>query len=279
MTQHRARQRGGNETHKPLVDDGNCMTASDCAVCGGVVAEAKTAHARQTQESSSVEICKDCGTFQLEGFMNTEINFGKAVVLGDSYSTFEGVIPDNYGQCYGPHGRHGLTAADQTWWMLLLEQTGGELLFNSSYSGAAIAEITYDGRHDKNSSFPTRYLRDLDKLDFDTIFILGGTNDAWAGSPIGDVKFEGPYTDEDLDNTVTSFCYLLDCIRKTHPEARIVNIVNNAYLKPDMCRGMDIACAHYGADNIYLNAFSQDRNHPDVRGMEQIKDKILAYYK
>jgi hypothetical protein len=266
-------------THKAKFDDGNCMTADTCGACGELVAEAKAAHTFQSVEGSNAQTCVDCGTYKLEGFMNNEIKFGKAVVLGDSYSTFEGVIPDNYGQCYGPHGRHGLTSADQRWWMLLLNETGDELVFNSSYSGSAIAHITYDGVHNQNASFTARYLKDLDKRDFDTIFILGGTNDSWAGSPIGETKFGGTYTDEDLDSTVTAFCYLLDCIRKSHPDARIVNIVNNAYLKPDMCKGMDLACAHYGADNIYLYGFSQDANHPDVKGMVQLKDKILNYYK
>lgn len=210
--------------------------------------------------------------------MKKEIKFGKTVVLGDSYSTFEGVIPSNYPPCYGTFGRHGITSVDQTWWDILLAKTGDELLFNSSYSGSAIAEITYNGRYDNVSSFPARYKNDLDGLDYDTIFVLGGTNDAWALSPIGEPKCEGPYTADDLLCTVTSLCYLFSLIRKTHPDARIVNIVNNGYFKPEMIEGMERACEHFGADCIYLNDFSQDANHPDVKGMVQIVEKILAYY-
>ncbi len=209
-------------------------------------------------------------------FMDT-ITFGKTVVLGDSYSTFDGAIPLMYPPYYSKNGRNGLTSMGETWWGILLSEGRGELLLNSSYSGSAIAEITYYARHERETSFPTRYQKDLDGLDFDTVLIFGGTNDTWAGSPLGTVKTEAPYTKEDLLCTVSSFGYLLSLIRKAHPHARIVNLINDE-LDPRMVDGMEITCKHFGADNICLRGISKNAGHPDLEGMRQIATQIRAFY-
>ena len=44
-------------------------------------------------------------------------------ILGDSYSTFIGVIPSNYATFY-PNDRNDVTKVEQTWWSLYIKPKG-----------------------------------------------------------------------------------------------------------------------------------------------------------
>ena len=48
----------------------------------------------------------------------------KVSVLGDSYSTFIGVIPANYSSFY-PNDRNDVTEVEQTWWSLYTKAPHG----------------------------------------------------------------------------------------------------------------------------------------------------------
>ena len=47
----------------------------------------------------------------------------KVSVLGDSYSTFQGVIPAHYAPFY-PNDRNDCKAVEQTWWDLYIKAKG-----------------------------------------------------------------------------------------------------------------------------------------------------------
>ena len=62
-------------------------------------------------------------------------------VLGDSYSTFEGAIPEGNAIWYFKQNNPNQTdvnSVEQTWWTLLTKHQGWTLLMNNSYSGSTI---------------------------------------------------------------------------------------------------------------------------------------------
>ena len=114
-------------------------------------------------------------------------------ILGDSYSTFEGYLePDtNYVWYFDYRARTNtdVTKVTQTWWHQLISSKGWRLLKNNSCSGSTICNTGYRQEDVTRNSFLAR----MDNLGGapDIIYIFGGTNDAWANSPIGEYKYEG----------------------------------------------------------------------------------------
>lgn len=67
----------------------------------------------------------------------------------------------------------------------------------------------------------------MDKLGCpDIIFIFGATNDCWAGSPLGDYKYEG-WTKEDLYTFRPAMAYLLDHMIDRYPNVEIYFLLNS----------------------------------------------------
>ena len=210
------------------------------------------------------------------------INLGNIFILGDSYSTFKGCIPEGYDAWYSPEGRPetDVNAVEQTWWKQLLSQTKSDMLLNCSYSGTTVCNTGYDGEDCSYKSFIAR----LDKLvqigyfrenQVDTFFIFGGTNDSWAEAPVGELKY-AQWEKEELYSVLPAFCYLLHTA-KANVAARIVCIINTN-LKQPIADGFRTACEHYGIEWIALNDIDKMNGHPSIRGMEQIKQQILHYF-
>lgn len=61
-------------------------------------------------------------------------------VLGDSISTYEGITPEGWRVFYEGERieRAGMTSVRDTWWSLVIEHFGGQLLANSSWSGCVV---------------------------------------------------------------------------------------------------------------------------------------------
>ena len=155
---------------------------------------------------------------------------GNIVILGDSYSTFEGYIPDGYGPYYAPTGPayidkepefkisdNDVCDVKDTWWYSLAEENG-KLLLNSSWSGSTICNTGYDGADYSDRSFTTRVQNLIEEGFFnknkvDTIFIFGGTNDCAANAPLGEEIFSG-WKREDLYNVFPAFSFLIDLLIK-----------------------------------------------------------------
>ena len=109
----------------------------------------------------------------------------KVSILGDSYSTFKGIIPDGYATFY-PDANNDVKEVEQTWWSLYIEAKGYQLEKNDSWGGTTICGTGYFGMDSSRSAFTTR----VDLLgDPDIIFVFGGTNDAWANSPMGEYQY------------------------------------------------------------------------------------------
>ena len=66
-------------------------------------------------------------------------------ILGDSYSTFDGYIPEGNACWYftTPQGENDVVAVEQTWWHQFCREGGYELVLNESYSGATVCNTGY----------------------------------------------------------------------------------------------------------------------------------------
>ena len=159
-------------------------------------------------------------------------DLGNVFILGDSYSTFEGYIPEGYIHYYSRADREetDVNAVGQTWWKKLLDDTESNLILNCSYSGTTVCNTGYDGEDYSDKSFVAR----LDKLidggffkenNIDTFFIFGGTNDTWSGAPVGELMYDG-WSKADLYNALPAFCYMLSRV-KENVSARVVVILND----------------------------------------------------
>lgn len=202
-------------------------------------------------------------------------------IIGDSYSTYKGWIPPDYTSWYANEGNsetNNVATVRDTWWWQLSKETKLSLLMNCSYSGSTIANKGYDGNDSSATSFLTRIKRDLGEgrataTKPDVIFNFGGTNDEWAGTPLGQLKYSG-WTEADLNNVLPAFCYLIDYLITWNPNARIVNLVNTG-LSPALVQGMQAACDHYGIENIVLTDVRKDSGHPNKAGMISIKNQVV----
>lgn len=111
-------------------------------------------------------------------------------ILGDSYSTFQGYIPEDNLSWYSTSPDRSRTDVDdvtQTWWWQLISEGGYILGKNDSYSGATVCYTGYRGEDYSDRSFITR----LPRLGSpDILLIFGATNDSWARVPMGEFVYK-----------------------------------------------------------------------------------------
>ena len=193
----------------------------------------------------------------------------KVSILGDSYSTFQGHIPENYAPFY-PNDRNDVTEVGQMWWSLYIEAKGYVLEKNDSWGGTTICGTGYGRMDSSKTAFTAR----VDLLgDPDIIFIFGGTNDAWAGSPVGEYQYEG-WTKEDCKSFRPALACLLDTLQKKYPEAQIYSILNSE-LREDINESCREVCKHYGVQLIELYDIEKQNGHPSISGMKSICEQLL----
>lgn len=201
----------------------------------------------------------------------------KLIILGDSYSTFAGFLPEgNF--VYYPNKEFDVERMEDTWWGQLMERKNLRLLVNESSSGTTVSA---HGRpqHTEKDPFISRMKRSLSREGVngekaDLILICGGTNDSWIDNEIGQLQYDN-WSKEDLNRVMPAFCYLLDYVKTENPEAEIVGIVN-CDLKPEIMEGMIAACSHYGVTGVQLKHIHKKNGHPDKLGMTQICDQVEA---
>lgn len=193
----------------------------------------------------------------------------KVSIIGDSYSTFQGHIPEGYAPFY-PNDRNDVTEVEQMWWSLYIDAKGYQLEKNDSWGGTTICGTGYGGMDSSRSAFTSR----VDLLgDPDIIFIFGGTNDAWANSPIGDYKFSD-WTDEDCKSFRPALACLLDKLQKRYPEAEIYSILNSE-LREEINESSRTVCKRYGVQLIELHDIEKQNGHPSIKGMKSIFDQLM----
>lgn len=194
-------------------------------------------------------------------------------ILGDSYSTFYGYIAPDTNLCwYGVPGEkkeNDVTRVEDTWWYRFIGEHGYTLECNNSYSGSTVCNTGYKKADYSDRSFITR----MDNLgDPDILFIFGGTNDSWAGVPIGEYVYDNP-TPADLYAFRPAFCLLLDYVGKRYADADIYVIINSE-LSDEITRSMEEICRHNSITPIRLHDIDKQWGHPSVEGMKHISEQV-----
>lgn len=199
-------------------------------------------------------------------------------VLGDSYSTYEGFVTPSTNELWyyaeNPEAKTDVKNVRQTWWHQVIKENGWRLCVNNSYSGATISYTGYDGNDYSARSFNTR----MDNLGQpDVIFVFGATNDSWAGSPVGEYKYEG-ITYGDLYQFRPALARMLQWMTDRYVNTEIYFLLNDD-LRDEIDESVKTICAHYGVPVIELVSIDKLSGHPSVKGMRQIADQVNAFLK
>ena len=195
--------------------------------------------------------------------------------LGDSYTTFEGYIPEGNAVWYHCPPDTSLTdvsAVEQTWWHQVATGGGYELDTNESYSGATISYTGYDGQDFTDRSFITRLPRVGSP---DVLVILGGTNDSWAGAPVGEYKYEDFQT-EDLYCYRPALAKLLLDAKQLYPKTQLLFVMNSE-LREDITESSREICENLGVPFLQLTDIDKKSGHPSVEGMKSIAAQVQRY--
>ena len=192
----------------------------------------------------------------------------KVSILGDSYSTFQGIIPAEYSSFY-PNDRNDVVEVEQTWWSLYIKAKGYQLEKNDSWGGTTICGTGYGGMDSSRNNFIAR----VDSLgNPDIIFVFGGTNDAWARSPLGEYQYSD-WTKEDCKKLRPALACLLDKLQKRYPQAEIYSLLNSELQEPVNESFREI-CKHYNVQLIELHDIEKQNGHPSISGMRSICDQL-----
>ncbi len=193
----------------------------------------------------------------------------KVSILGDSYSTFIGIIPVNYSSFY-PNDRNDVTEIGQTWWSLYIQAKGYTLEKNDSWGGTTICGTGY-GRMDSSRN---NFIARVDSLgNPDLIFVFGGTNDAWANSPMGEYQYSD-WTKEDCKNFRPAVACLIDMLKQRYPNAEFCFILNSE-LNETVNESMREICNHYNVKLVELHDIEKQNGHPSINGMKSICEQLL----
>lgn len=235
-------------------------------------------------------------------------------VIGDSISTFRGIVPNGYG-CHYPTADGDLTSMSQTYWWILANDLmlDATIERNISYSGTCVANSSSQAE----TYYAKRFIDQQGVGEADIVIIHGGTND-WSKNhaPLyGSVELkatEGP-SDADLkpyfdaaDATTTraevealndtTFCEayikLIELILERRADTKIVCIVGD-YTGVGVQQSIHKIAAHYGdnakvVDLLAVNGFNDqvympkhDYNpetgkgcHPSAKAMVFMANKI-----
>lgn len=204
------------------------------------------------------------------------------MILGDSYSTFEGHIPEGYEPYYFKGGQDGpdVTKVEETWWHQFVEETGVNLVLNDSWSGSPIC---YRGYNEKDCSESSSFIYRFEKLvkdgffeqnEIDTLFIFGGTNDDYIGVELGEDCYE-EVEKERLFTVFPAICTISRRAREVLPNARIYHVLNTGF-KEEIYSCFRRASERYNIKVIMLEGIDKIWGHPTVKGMKQIKEQVLS---
>ena len=200
-----------------------------------------------------------------------------AIILGDSYSTYKGYLPEGFRTHYPTAD---VVDVEMTWWARLGKQADIEWIQNNSWSGSPLGFTGYNGADcSRSGSFIARY-RQLKEAGFfeknkiDTVFVFGGTNDSWANAPLGEIKLSD-WTDDDLFSVLPAICYLTYILKTDLPEADILLIINTG-IKPEIQNCFEVAAKRFGVKSVRLHDIDKVSAHPTAKGMAAICEQIAA---
>lgn len=202
-------------------------------------------------------------------------------ILGDSYSTFQGFVqPETNVVWYFDPAKTFNTdviSVRQTWWHQFIKNNGYHLCVNNSFSGATICNSGYKRGNPDFADYTDRsFVTRMTNLGCpDIIFIFGATNDAWAGSPIGEYKYEG-WTKEDLFSFRPAMAKMLAFMIDRYPNVEIYFILNDG-LQEEINESVKTVCEHYQVPCIVLKEIDKANGHPTIKGMSQIYEQVQSF--
>lgn len=207
------------------------------------------------------------------------------LIIGDSYSTFKGYIPEAEGHkfWYSPEGRPqtDVRKVEETWWYPLCEELSLNLVRNDSWSGSPVAFWGWDNVDcSKSGSFIYRLEKLIDedffkKNKIDTIIAFGATNDSWIGAELGEIKFEG-FNRDDFYRVCPAICYFVGKLKEALPDGDVVFIMNTG-LKEGIEDAIRKSCEHFSVRCLELYDVDKNSGHPTVLGMSQIHKQVKAF--
>ena len=201
-------------------------------------------------------------------------------IVGDSYSTYENWLPTGY-LTYYPH--QDVDEVQYTWWHKMCVISGASLFANISYGGATICTTGYEGADNSEKSLiytTSQHLGAGKVLDPkpDVVFILAGTNDYWAGSPVGE-PVRSNWTTDDLKSSIPAFDYIIYNLKKYNPGVEIIVLLNTMiYGNTDLESGLITECEYWEVKYHKLDLFPLDvQKHPFKTAMELIAYTAAGY--
>lgn len=199
-------------------------------------------------------------------------------IMGDSYSTYKGYIPEGYHAYYSDERTSNpiVGGVEKTWWRILAGEMGLNIVRNDSFSGSTVCNTVREALS-VDSSFINRFDRYAAENFFagneiGTMLIFGGTNDSWINAPIGELQYSD-WTAEDLKCVLPAFCYLIDGAKKSVDK---LLVILNTGLKAEITNGFMAACEKNGVEYLYLKDIDKECGHPTELGMKQIAEQVAA---
>lgn len=153
-----------------------------------------------------------------EGTADTPVTIS---IMGDSISTFDGWLPEGFYDFYPLNGE--VKEVEQTWWKMLLEETGLQLCVNASSSGSTCVgdSTSTDDPQSGCSDYRISALADEDGNAPDLIIVYMGTNDVIQNIPLGDNDGSRSAEEGTIENFSDAYCLILDKLRADYPQAQI----------------------------------------------------------
>ena len=159
---------------------------------------------------------------------------------------------------------------EQTWGSLYIKAKGYQLEKNDSWGGTTICGTGYGGMDFSRNNFIAR----VDSLgNPDIIFLFGGTNDAWAKSPVGEYQY-ADWTKEDCMSFRPALACLLEKLQKRYPSA-VVYALLNSELAESINESFREICKHYNVQLIELHDIDKQNGHPSISGMKSICEQLI----
>ncbi len=216
----------------------------------------------------------------------------KISILGDSISTYWGSNPGNYKVFYDGEQclRNGIYSVKDTWWMKVVNQFGGKLLVNGSYSGSKVSGTSRYAAYQDERLYS---LQDGNSKP-DVILIAMGSNDYGHGVPIEWNAEEQITYDNFYKSFRSSYQMMLWKIGQMYPNAEIYcatlnygtwdyqdknpfpNGINGIgigeYNKVIRACALEYGCRIVDLEKIQKNYDTLDGMHPTVTGMAQLAE-------
>lgn len=211
-------------------------------------------------------------------------------VIGDSISTFEGYITPGNSVFYNAERQRSLDVptVDHTWWKRTIDELGGLLNTNDSWSGS---RVSGDGQG-------LAFLR-TNRIDANTdvCMIMIGINDLSGNVPLGNIGEVG--ASHNRAEITGAYQEAIEKMQAYYPNMEIVlisnlnrwisgNVNTNASgLTPNLLQNRIAEIAKlYGLKFVSMNeighnkfshlSLAPDNTHPNKLGMERMAKKIVA---